>query len=159
MIWLTVYRPTNLAVEDVATEIRTRTTQLSRFSEINSQYRQMQSAIGEMNTASTTAITRIPFQHQAEQWLGEASAAAELSGLLVRSVTIAGNKKGEPWGILPVNMELSGSFSGVYELIQRFERMDRLIPIHRLDLKRIDDATVEATMVVHLIFDERKETQ
>jgi hypothetical protein len=51
-------------------------------------------------------------------------------------------------------MEVSGSFSALYELIQRFERMERLVPIQRLDIRRRDDANVDATMVVHLIFDE-----
>ena len=152
MIWVTVYRPTNRAVEDVASEIKTRTKQLSRFSEVNAQYRQMQIAINEITSASSAAVSRLPDQHHAEQWLGKASKAAELSGLVVRSVKIAGNRGGESWGVLPVNMELSGSFSALYELIQRFERMERLVPIQRLDIRRTNDANVDATMVVHLIF-------
>ena len=154
MIWVTVYRPTNRAVEDVANEIKTRTKQLSRFSEVNAQYRQMRSAINEITSASRAAVSRLPDQHHAEQWLAKASKAAELSGLVVRSVKIAGSRGGESWGVLPVNMEVSGSFSALYELIQRLERMERLVPIQRLDIRRTDDANVDATMVVHLIFDE-----
>jgi Tfp pilus assembly protein PilO len=154
MIWVTVYRPTNRAVEDVANEIKTRTKQLSRFSEVNAQYRQMRNAINEITSASRAAVSRLPDQHNAEQWLGKASKAAQLSGLVVRSVKIAGNRGGESWGVLPINMEVSGSFSALYELIQRFERMERLVPIQRLDIRRTDDANVDVTMIVHLLFDE-----
>ena len=150
---LTVYRPANQAVEDVAHEIRTRTQRLTNFSVINSQYRQMQAAIGDIEIATAAAKQKLPAGHQAEQWLGEASTAAQLSGLVVRSVTIASNRGSGEYGVLPVNMEVHGSFSGVYELIQRFERMDRLIPMRRLDIHRVDDTTVDATMVLHLVFD------
>jgi hypothetical protein len=30
--------------------------------------------------------------------------------------------------------------------------MERLVPIQRLDIRRTNDANVDATMVVHLIF-------
>ncbi len=154
LVWATVYRPTNQAVEDIAHEIRTRTKRLTNFSEINRQYRQMQAAMGDIEKSTEVAKSMVPQQHQAEQWLGEASLAAETSGLVVRSVTIAGSHGGEEYGVLPVNMEVSGSFAGVYDLIQRFERMDRFIPIHRLNIRRIDDSEVDATMVLHLIFEE-----
>jgi|TARA_B100000959_G_scaffold113158_1_gene119302 type IV pilus assembly protein PilO len=152
--WLTVYRPANIAVENVANEIKTRTKQLSQFSEVNAQYHQLEDAIDYLDEASEVATSRIPIQHQAEQWLGEASIAAEQSGLSVRSVTITGNRSGSELGILPVNMEVSGSFAGVYELIQRFERMERMIPINKLNIRRATETTVEATLVLHLLYDE-----
>ena len=157
--WLTVYRPTNLAVENVAREIKARTKQLSHFSEVNTQYRQMQDAIDQLASSSDVATSRIPAQHQAEQWLGEASIAAEQSGLTVQSVTIAGNRSEGDYGVLPVNMEVNGSFAGVYALIQRFEQMERMIPISRLDIRRTNDATVDATLVLHLLFNEEGGSQ
>ena len=154
LTWQTVYRPTNLAVENVASEIRTRTKQLSNFSEVNAQYRQMQHAIDQLAIASNVAISKIPAQHKAEQWLGEASIAAEKSGLTVRSVTITGKRTDSDLGVLPVNMEVNGSFAGVYALLQRFERMERIIPISRLDIRKGKGATVDATLVLHLLFTE-----
>ncbi|MBC8203163.1 MAG: type 4a pilus biogenesis protein PilO [Planctomycetes bacterium] len=159
MAWLTVYRPTNLAVETVASEIKARTKQLSHFSEVNAQYRQMQDAIEQLASASEVATSRIPIQHQAEQWLGEASIAAEQSNLTVRSVTISGNRSENDFGVLPVNMEVTGSFVGVYDLIQRFEQMERMIPISRLDIRRTNDVTVDATLVLHLLFNEEGGSQ
>jgi hypothetical protein len=49
-------------------------------------------------------------------------------------------------------MEVSGTFAGVYGLVQQFEQMDRLIPINRLDIRRNNDASVDATLVLHLLF-------
>ena len=69
-------------------------------------------------------------------------------------MTITGNRSGSELGILPVNMEVSGSFAGVYELIQRFERMERMIPINKLNIRRATETTVEATLVLHLLYDE-----
>jgi Tfp pilus assembly protein PilO len=154
LVWLTVYRPTNQAVKNVANEIRSRTKQLSNFSEVNTQYRQMQNAISTLSDATEVAINRIPVQQQAEQWLGEVSIAAEQSGLFVQSITITGNRSDSELGILPVNIEVSGPFTGVYALIQRFERMERMIPINRLDIRRAKNATVDATLVLHLLFTE-----
>lgn len=152
--WVTVYRPTNQAVKDVSREIKVRTKQLSNISEVNSQYRKIKNAIEVINKSSDVAFAKIPKQHQAEQWLGEASSAAERSGLIVRSVTITGTRSNGEVGVLPVNMEVSGTFSGVYGLVQQFERMDRLIPIHRLEIRRNNDTSVDATIVLHLLFND-----
>jgi len=157
--WLTVYRPTNFALENAASEIRTRTKQLSNFSEINARFRQMQQAIGQLAISSEVATSRIPVQDQAEQWLGEVSIAAEQSDLVVRGVTITGNRDDSDLGVLPVNMEVSGSFAGVYALIQRFERMERMISMNRLDIRRTNDKTVDATLVLHLLFHEEEGSQ
>ena len=154
LVWSTVYLPANQAVEDVANEIRTRTKRLKNISQINRQYREMQAAISEIDNAMVIATSRVPVKHQAEQWLGEASSAAESLGLVVRSVTIAGSHAENKYSVLPVNMEVTGSFSGFYELIQHFEQMDRFLPIHHLDVRRVNDSVVDATMVIHLIFDE-----
>ena len=153
-VWLTVYRPTNQAVEDVAFEIRNRTQRLTKLSEINQQYRQMQRAIDVLDSATKAAHSRLPLQHQAEQWLGEASLAAEHSGLIVRNVAISGNRESGEYSLLPVNLEVTGPFAGVYELIQRFERMDLLIPIHNLNIQHVNDTTVDATIVLHLVIKE-----
>lgn len=152
LAWLTVYGPTNEAVKDVSSEIKVRTRQLANISEVNSQYRKIKNAIEIISNASEVASAKIPMQHQAEQWLGEASAAAERSGLVVRSVTITGKRGDGEIGVLPVNMEVSGTFAGVYGLVQQFEQMDRLIPINRLDIRRNNDASVDATLVLHLLF-------
>ena len=151
LVWLTVYRPTNQAIEDVAVEIRNRTKRLTKISEINEQYRHMQRATDALDNATEVAFTRLPSRHQAEQWLGEASLAAESSGLVVRNVAISGNRESGVYNLLPVNLEVTGSFAGVFDLIQRFERMNLFIPIHNLDIQHVNDTTVDATIVLHLV--------
>jgi hypothetical protein len=65
-----------------------------------------------------------------------------------------GKRTDSDLGVLPVNMEVNGSFAGVYALLQRFERMERIIPISRLDIRKAKGATVDATLVLHLLFTE-----
>ncbi|MDP7008238.1 MAG: type 4a pilus biogenesis protein PilO [Phycisphaerales bacterium] len=152
LAWATIYKPANSTVETVASEIRNRTKRLANLGAFNSQYRQLQASIREIENTNEKLLGRLPKEHQAEQWLGEASLAAESSGLAVRSVTLSSSTDKENWGILPVNMEVSGSFAGLYELIQKFERMERLFPIHRLDIRKTSETSVDATLVLHLVF-------
>lgn len=150
--WAIAFRPLNNAVQETAGEIRTRTHRMVNYSVINDQYREMKTMINIIERATNETISRIPTNPDAEQWLHSASEAAESIGLFVRSVTTSGAREEGEYNILPVDLNVSGNFSDVYLLLQRFEQMNRLSRVERMTIHRVDDEVVDARLIIHLIF-------
>ncbi len=150
--WAIAYRPMNNAVYGVAEEIRLRTSNLSHYDEINSQYRSLQFLSKRVSESTAQAIRRIPLQHGADQWLESASDAALNLGLIVRSVTTSGERIDGDHNILPVDLTISGPFESVYGLIQHLERMDCVTRIDRMNIHRVTNEEVEARIIIHLIY-------
>ncbi len=150
--WAIAYRPMNDAVHGAANEIKDRTNKLINYDEVNSQYRKMKNLSKSLSIANNKAFGRIPTSHNAEQWLESASEAALDFGLIVKSVTTAGEREEGRYKILPVDFNVSGKFLSVYKLVQHLEQMQRLTRIDRISIRRVDDENVEARIVVNLAF-------
>lgn len=152
--WAIAYRPMNAAVHDVTTEIRERTSKLTNYDEVNAQYREMKSISQSLAITNSTVASDIPRMHNADQWLESASDAALEFGLVVESVTTAGERPEGNYFIMPVDLKVQGTFSSVYKLVQHLERMQRVTNINQLSISREDENNVSARFVVHLIFGE-----
>ncbi len=150
--WAIGYRPMNNVVRSVAEEIRDRTRDLSHFDEVNAQYRELKTLTKQLDNSITQAKKRIPHRHNADQWLESASNAANDLGLVVRSVTTSGEHVEGEYRILPVDLNVSGAFESLYGLIQRLEQMERISRVQRMNIHRVDDTSVEARLVIHLVF-------
>tara|TARA_Y100000294_G_scaffold95804_1_gene89158 strand:- start:705 stop:1154 length:450 start_codon:yes stop_codon:yes gene_type:complete len=142
----------NNAVRFVADEIRSQTGKLTNYSEINSQYREMKQILDLLHEANEETGKRIPITHNAEQWLESASDAALSFGLVVQSVTTSGEREEGDYNILPVDFDVIGEFSSVYKLLIHLEQMTRLSRIDTMNVHRIDDKTIEARIVIQLVF-------
>lgn len=156
--WAIAYRPMNSAVHDVAEEIRVRTTALSHFEEINTQYRAHKLLSKTLHEATIQAENRIPLQHGADQWLESASDAASDLDLIVRSVTTSGERIDGQYNILPVDITVIGSFESVYGLIQHLEQMNRMTRVDRMSIHRVNKEQVEARIIIHLIFSAERDS-
>ncbi len=152
--WAIAYRPMNNAVHSAANEIRHRSSKLTNFDKINIQYREMKTVTASLQKTNEETMKRIPSSHNADQWLESASDAALSFGLLVNSVTTAGERNEGEYRILPIDFNVRGSFPSVYKLLQHLEKMHRLSRIDTLTVHRVDNETVEARLVVHLVFGE-----
>ena len=150
--WAIAYRPMNNAVRSAADEIRARTSKLTNYDKINMQYREMKTISESLKSVHSAALERIPQSHDADQWLESASDAALSYGLVVQSVTTAGERDEGEYKILPVDFIVRGSFSSVYKLLQHLEKMPRLSRIDSLIMHRADNETVETRLVIHLVF-------
>ena len=150
--WAIAYRPMNSAVHDVAEEIRVRTTSLSHYDEVNSQYRELKQITKSLQQATSLAKARIPHQHGADLWLESASKEAQLLGMTVKSVTTAGERSEGEYKILPVDLIVVGTFESLYSLLQHLEGMERISRIDKMSVHRMEDDVVEARVVIELIF-------
>ena len=70
----------------------------------------------------------------------------------MQAVTTSGERDEGEYKVLPVDFNVSGSFSSVYKLLQHLEKMARLSRVETLTLRRLDDEKVEARFVIHLVF-------
>jgi Tfp pilus assembly protein PilO len=150
--WVIAYEPMNNAVHSVAQEIKERTSKLLNYDEVNAQYRDMKTIVEAVHQAQEKTISRIPTSHGADQWLESASNAALQLGLVVQSVTTAGERVEGDYRVMPVDFNVHGSFASVYKLVQHFEQMDRLTKINQMTIHREDEENVNARFVVHLVF-------
>jgi Tfp pilus assembly protein PilO len=150
--WAVAYRPVNNAVRFVAEEIRSQTGKLTNYGEINSQYREMKQIMDMLQEANEEAAKKIPITHNAEQWLESVSDAALSFGLVVQSVTNSGEREEGEYSILPVDFKVTGEFSSLYKLLLHLEQMTRLSRIDTMSVHRIDDNTIEARIVIQLVF-------
>ena len=150
-VWAFVYRPMNFAVYCVANEIKIRSKNLDYYDEVNRQYRNLKSITTVLDTSTASALSKIPSKSVSEKWLKSASDAAKEYGLLVRSVTTAGERIESDFCVLPVDLNVSGSFESLYQLIQHIERMPRISRIDRLNIQLVDDNIIDARMIVELL--------
>ena len=150
--WAVAYRPMNKAIHGVAEEIRTRTSSLEHCDKLNAQYRELKSITKVLHQSTLHAMEQIPNNPDAEQWLESTSEAARGAGLIVRSVTTSGQRSEGEYNVLPVDVNVSGTFESVYTLLQHLEQMDRLTRIDKMNIHRVEDNLVEARFIVHLIF-------
>ena len=150
--WAIAYRPMNKAVHGVAEEIRSRTTNLAHFEEINEQYRELKSLTREVRRSTDDANSRIPSQHNAEQWLESASKQAQELGLIVKSVTTSGERNDGEYNVLPIDLNVIGTFESLYLFLQHLEKMERISRVDRMSLHRIEDELVDARIVIQLVF-------
>ncbi len=151
--WAIAYRPMNGAKRGVANEIRTRTSSLVHYEELNAKYRELRSLTKTLQQSTKHVIEQIPVHPDADLWLESTSEAARDAGLVVRSVTTSGQRSEGEYSVLPVDINVSGTFESVYTLIQHLEQMDRLTRVDRMNIHRVQDNLVEARFIVHLIFE------
>jgi Tfp pilus assembly protein PilO len=150
--WAIAYRPMNSAVRHVAEEIKARTTSLSYYDEVNTQYRELKRISKSLQQATSLAKARIPQQHDADLWLEYASKEAQNLGMTVKSVTTAGERPEGEYKILPVDLVVVGTFESLYNLLQHLERIDRISRVDKMSIHRIEDDFVEARVVIELVF-------
>jgi Tfp pilus assembly protein PilO len=150
--WLYVYHPMNSAVQNVASEIRLRTGELSHYDDVNTQYRKLQSLKNTLKQSTKHATDRVPLEHKADIWLQSASEAALNLGLVVKSVTTAGAREEGEYKILPVDLNVIGSFESVYGLMQHLEQMKRISRVDRMHIHQVTAGIVEARIIIQLIF-------
>ena len=150
--WAIAYRPMNKAVHGVAEEIRSRTTNLAHYEEINEQYRELKTLTRTIRQSTEVAKKRIPQNHNAEQWLESASTQAFKLGLIVKSVTTSGERNDGKFNVLPIDLNVIGSFDSLYSFLQHLERMDRISRIDRMNIHRVEDDLIDARIVIHLLF-------
>jgi len=155
--WAVAYQPINQAVVDTAQEIRVRTNRLASFSEIKQQHMDMRDMISALHEASEIAINRLPSTHNADEWLESASAAATEFGLIVKSVTVSGTREEGEYSTLPIDMSVSGSFEGVYHMLQSLEQHEQLSRVEQMTISRIGVDIIEARFVIHLLFSPKGE--
>lgn len=150
--WAVAYQPINRAVANTAEEIRVQASRLATFPEIRDQHMEMRHMLGSLREASQVAFERIPETHNADEWLEAASRAAENFGLTVKSVTTSGTREEGSYSILPVDLSVSGSFEGVYGMIQSLEQLDRLGRVEQMTINRHGENLVDARFIIHLLF-------
>ncbi|MAI66264.1 MAG: hypothetical protein CMJ26_00120 [Phycisphaerae bacterium] len=157
--WAIAYRPMNNAVHSAAEEIKGRTGQLLNYDDVNTQYREMKRLVDSVARSKEKTIARIPKSHGADQWLESASDAASRLGLVVRSVTTAGERQEGDYMVMPVDFNVSGSFASVYKLVQHLEQMNRMTKLNQMTIHREDENIVTARFIVHLVFGKGSEKE
>ena len=111
--------------------------------------------VGELEEAIKFFEKKLPQERDIDQILKEVWNMAETNQLTTKTIKTMKSQRGPTYSEQPIEMTLSGNFSGFYEFLLKLERLPRLTRVSHLSLDKISgqEGTMEAKLVLSIFFE------
>ena len=111
--------------------------------------------VAELEEAIKFFEKKLPQERDIDQILKEVWNMAETNQLTTKTIKTMKSQRGPTYSEQPIEMTLSGNFSGFYEFLLKLERLPRLTRVSQLNLDKISgqEGTMEAKLVLSIFFE------
>jgi type IV pilus assembly protein PilO len=115
----------------------------------------MSRKIEELQQAILFFESKLPQEKEMDKILKEIWQMAEANSLQTRTVRTLKTEKAAGYSELPIQMSLSGNFTGFYSFLLQLERLPRITRVTQMSLQRIDDhdGDMQAQMTMSIFFE------
>ena len=111
--------------------------------------------VAELEEAIKFFEKKLPQERDIDQILKEVWNMAEKNQLTTKTIKTMKSQRGAAYSEQPIEMSLSGNFSGFYEFLLKLEKLPRLTRINQLNLDKISgkEGEMEAKLVLSIFFE------
>lgn len=111
--------------------------------------------IDELQKAIAFFESKLPQEKEVDKILKEVWQMAEANSLQTRTVKTLKAERSAGYSEQPIQMSLSGDFSGFYSFLIQLEKLPRITRITHMDLKKIDetDGAMTANLTMSIFFE------
>jgi type IV pilus assembly protein PilO len=111
--------------------------------------------VAELEEAIKFFEKKLPQERDIDQILKEVWNMAETNQLTTKTIKTMKSQRGPTYSEQPIEMTLSGNFSGFYEFLLKLERLPRLTRVSHLSLDKISgqEGAMEAKLVLSIFFE------
>ena len=111
--------------------------------------------VAELEEAIKFFEKKLPQERDIDQILKEVWSMAEQNQLTTKTIKTMKSQRGAAYNEQPIEMTLSGNFTGFYEFLLKLERLPRLTRVSQLSLDKISGAEgqMEAKLVLSIFFE------
>src|SRR5215213_4902626 len=111
--------------------------------------------VAELEEAIKFFEKKLPQERDIDQILKEVWEMADKNQLTTKTIKTMKSQRGAAYSEQPIEMSLSGNFSGFYEFLLKLEKLPRLTRINQLNLDKISgkEGEMEAKLVLSIFFE------
>jgi type IV pilus assembly protein PilO len=111
--------------------------------------------VSELEEAIKFFEKKLPQERDIDQILKEVWNMAESNQLTTKTIKTMKSQRGAAYSEQPIEMSLSGNFSGFYEFLLKLERLPRLTRVNQLSLDKITgkEGEMEAKLTLSIFFE------
>jgi type IV pilus assembly protein PilO len=117
--------------------------------------------IGELQKATASLESRLPQAKEIDKILREVSQLAEVHNLTTKAVRTLATQRLNGYSEQPIEMGLSGDFTGFYQFLLQLEKLARLNRVTRMGLTKITDrdGEMQAQVTLSIFYAPDSETE
>ena len=117
--------------------------------------------IEELQKATSFFERKLPQAHEMDRVLKQVWKMAEKNGLQTRTVKTLKFEQRNGYREQPINVTLSGDFTGFYEFLLKLEALPRLTRVSQMALTKITDrdGEMQAQMTLSIFFDPKTDAE
>ena len=111
--------------------------------------------VAELEEAIKFFEKKLPQERDIDQILKEVWEMADKNQLTTKTIKTMKSQRGAAYSEQPIEMSLSGNFSGFYEFLLKLEKLPRLTRVNQMSLDKISgkEGEMEAKLVLSIFFE------
>ena len=111
--------------------------------------------VAELEEAIKFFEKKLPQERDIDQILKEVWNMAEANQLTTKTIKTMKSQRGAAYSEQPIEMSLSGNFSGFYDFLLKLERLPRLTRINQMQLDKMTgrDGEMDAKLTLSIFFE------
>lgn len=133
-----VFKPRSEQIRSANAEIATKTERLDKLEQVTSRIDDIDRAIEEGRESIQLIEAKLPNEKDVEGTLEDVWNLANDNGLMVKSVKSEKPVPAAMYMELPLKVQMTGSFNGLYQFLLQLENLPRITRIHQMKLERPD---------------------
>jgi len=145
-----VFQKANAKRLALQADVETKQRALANLRSATAGIEDMNTKIDELQQAINFFESKLPKEKEIENILEEFSKMAEANSLTTRTVKTLKAERSAGYSEQPIQVTLSGDFSGFYAFLLQLEKLSRITRITQMNLQKIDDRDGEMTANVTL---------
>lgn len=150
-----VFVPKWEKVADLEAEIQVKQARLERLDQISRTTESLSGELSDLGEALNFFESKLPNDQQIHTVLREVTQISESHRLSTRSVRTLKQEEAAEFVALPIELELSGDFSGFYEFLYDLHKLPRITRITKMNVAKHkkNEGQVEAKLIVLIYFE------
>lgn len=143
--YLFVFAKANQKQADLEKQTVAMRTKLTNLAQATAGIDDLGAKIDELQQAIDFFEKKLPAEKEFDKILKEVSQMAEANSLQTRTVKTLKSEKGPSYSEQPIQMTLSGDFTGFYAFLLQLEKLPRITRVSQMKLEKINDREGEMT--------------
>ena len=141
--------------KDLLIDIQAKQTELVNLKQTTIGIDDMGRKIDELQKAINFFESKLPQEKEVDKILKEVWQLAEANSLQTRTVKPAKSERGASYSEQPIEMSLSGDFTGFYSFLLQLEKLPRITRLTKMNLQKINerDGHMSAQLTLSIFFE------
>jgi type IV pilus assembly protein PilO len=153
--YLLVFQKATARRQALQTDIEHKQRALANLRQATAGIEDMNGKIDELQKAIAFFESKLPQEKEVDKILKEVWQMAEANSLQTRTVKTLKSERASGYSEQPIQMSLSGDFSGFYSFLLQLEKLPRITRVTGMELKKIDerDGSMTANVTLSIFFE------